>query len=483
MAMNESVWLNNFKRKKSDIRAPEKFTVSRLLDWSWSRLITLLVSDLLALAIAWQGARYLNQFYSPIPPQLVWWTWFGLPSPFWLFSSLIILAFTQAGLYTSSSQWKNYLELGKITSAVYLGSLVLSYFYDPKLDPPRSLFFTAWLSSIFLLIGFRLIATVILKQCATREAPVSVFVIGDPEQIQRLCLALKKRSQYQVVGTAVTESINEGSLLKHILNASPQEVLVANLPETELASTLYWQLRRLRIPMRLIPSSREMLYRRGVPEVFAGVATLRVEPPTLGGWEYRLKRWLDIISAFFGILFILPLLAAIAIAIYICSPGNPFFCQERVGLHGRVFQMWKFRTMIPNAESLQHTLEAKNQTDGVLFKIQDDPRIIPIGKFLRRTSLDELPQLFNVLAGEMSLVGPRPLPVRDVERFTPWHHHRHNVLPGITGLWQISGRSDLEDFNDVARLDLYYIDNWSFNLDLEILVETFRILFLAKGAY
>jgi len=148
-----------------------------------------------------------------------------------------------------------------------------------------------------------------------------------------------------------------------------------------------------------------------------------------------------------------------------------------------VFSMWKFRTMIPNAESLQPTLEAKNKTDGVLFKIEDDPRIIPIGKFLRRTSLDELPQLFNVLAGQMSLVGPRPLPVRDVERFTHWHHTRHNVLPGITGLWQVSGRSDLEEFNDVARLDLYYIDNWSFNLDLEILVETFRILFLAKGAY
>jgi len=139
--------------------------------------------------------------------------------------------------------------------------------------------------------------------------------------------------------------------------------------------------------------------------------------------------------------------------------------------------------MVPNADKLQAGLENQNQTNGVLFKIKEDPRIIPIGKFLRRTSLDELPQLFNVIAGQMSLVGPRSLPLRDVEHFESWHHTRQTVLPGITGLWQISGRSNLEDFDDVARLDLYYIDNWSFNLDLEILVETFRILFFAKGAY
>jgi lipopolysaccharide/colanic/teichoic acid biosynthesis glycosyltransferase len=140
--------------------------------------------------------------------------------------------------------------------------------------------------------------------------------------------------------------------------------------------------------------------------------------------------------------------------------------------------------MRPDAPQLQAALEAQNQSaDGVLFKLKDDPRITPIGAFLRRTSLDELPQLFNVILGQMSLVGPRPLPLRDVERFDPWHHVRHQVLPGITGLWQISGRSDLGEFNDAARLDLYYIDNWSLNLDLEILLQTVGIVLLGKGAY
>lgn len=140
--------------------------------------------------------------------------------------------------------------------------------------------------------------------------------------------------------------------------------------------------------------------------------------------------------------------------------------------------------MVQNAPLLQAQLEANNESkDGVLFKIKDDPRRTPLGCFLRRTSLDELPQLFNVLLGQMSLVGPRPLPLRDVERFDSWHHIRHQVMPGITGLWQISGRSKIGDFNEAARLDLYYIDNWSLNLDLEILVETVRIVLFGDGAY
>ena len=153
-------------------------------------------------------------------------------------------------------------------------------------------------------------------------------------------------------------------------------------------------------------------------------------------------------------------------------------------MHGKAFQMWKFRTMIPDAATIQDKLEAQNQTtDGIMFKIKQDPRITPIGHFLRRTSLDELPQLFNVLLGQMSLVGPRPLPIRDVQRFESWHHIRHQVLPGITGLWQISGRSEIESFDDAARLDLYYIDNWSLNLDLDISIETVRIVLFRKGAY
>jgi exopolysaccharide biosynthesis polyprenyl glycosylphosphotransferase len=179
-----------------------------------------------------------------------------------------------------------------------------------------------------------------------------------------------------------------------------------------------------------------------------------------------------------------PILLAIAIIVKLDSPGPFFYKQERVGLHGRRFKALKFRTMYINADQLQKELEARNEMqDGVLFKMKDDPRITKVGKFLRRSSLDELPQLFNVLLGEMSLVGPRPLPLRDVQKFSEHHFIRQEVLPGITGLWQVSGRSNITSFEEVVRLDTFYIENWSIWLDMQILLRTALVLLQKKGAY
>ena len=480
--------MDNFPDKTrkllSDIRAPSKFSLFHLSGWQWKQGLVLLLSDILALAIAWQIARYLNQFYSPIPPQLVWWKWFGIPSLFWIFAALTLIFFAYGGLYNALTQSQNYVRTLQLVSLVYLLSLVLSYFYDPKLDPPRSLFFTAWFSSIFFVLGFRLLITLILRQFEQTQTKVMVFIIAPGIRLKKLAEILQSRSHYQIVGAALSSTANSPNTFQAIIESGALEVLAEDLPPSELASTLYWQLRRSGIHLRLIPSSLEMLHRRGVSEIFAGLPTLRVETPLLLGWDYRLKRCIDLIGALMGVIILSPLFLGIAIAIKLSSPGSVFFRQERIGLHGKVFQMWKFRTMIPNAETLQANLEAQNQAqDGIMFKIKQDPRIIPIGHFLRRTSLDELPQLFNILLGQMSLVGPRPLPLRDVERFESWHHIRHQVLPGITGLWQISGRSDIEDFDDAARLDLYYIDNWSLNLDLDILIETVRIVLFGQGAY
>lgn len=467
----------------TDLRSPRPLKLSQVLNWPWHRIGALLLSDILALAIAWRIAAHFNQFYSPIPAPLVWWHWLGLPSLFWVFATIALLVLAEAGLYSSRTQWKNYLEAGKLVSFVYLFSLVVSYFYDPKLDAPRSLFFTAWFGSVALVIGFRLVTTLILRQFEQTQPPIPVFLIAPADRLPRLASIVKRRSHYNVVGAALSSTANSSSTLQSVIASQAQEVIAERLPESELASGLYWQLQRRGVTLRLLPSSREMLHRRGLPEVFAGLPTLRIAEPLSRGMEYRLKRWLDVIGAFLGVVGLSPLFLGIAIAIKLTSPGPVFFRQERMGLNHQIFQVWKFRTMALNAPQLQAQLESQNQANGVMFKLKHDPRVTPLGRFLRRTSLDELPQLLNVLMGQMSLVGPRPLPLRDIERFQSWHHIRHHVLPGITGLWQVSGRSDLDDFDDVARLDLHYIDNWSLNLDLEILVETVRIVLFGRGAY
>jgi exopolysaccharide biosynthesis polyprenyl glycosylphosphotransferase len=195
-----------------------------------------------------------------------------------------------------------------------------------------------------------------------------------------------------------------------------------------------------------------------------------------------LKRAADVAAAALGLLALLPLMLAIALAIRLTSPGPILFSQIRYGLNRRKFRMYKFRTMVCDAEALQDQLEHLNEAAGPVFKIREDPRITPLGRFLRRTSLDELPQLFNVLRGDMSLVGPRPLPLRDVQHFTQGSlMRRFSVLPGLTGLWQVSGRSDL-GFDDWITLDLRYIDQWSLGLDLKILWRTLPAVLKGAGA-
>jgi exopolysaccharide biosynthesis polyprenyl glycosylphosphotransferase len=200
-------------------------------------------------------------------------------------------------------------------------------------------------------------------------------------------------------------------------------------------------------------------------------------------WQMLAKQLLDFVGALVLLVVCSPILLGVALAIKLTSPGPVMFRQQRSGLNGSPFSIYKFRTMVTNAEQFKHELAAMNEMSGPVFKVTNDPRVTRIGKWLRKSSLDELPQLFNVVRGEMSLVGPRPLPVDEVKRFNDLAHRRRlSVKPGITCLWQISGRNKIVDFKDWVRLDLQYIDNWSFWLDIVILLRTVPVVVLGTGA-
>jgi lipopolysaccharide/colanic/teichoic acid biosynthesis glycosyltransferase len=195
-----------------------------------------------------------------------------------------------------------------------------------------------------------------------------------------------------------------------------------------------------------------------------------------------LKRVADVVGALGGLAVLSPILLSVAILVKLTSPGPILFRQNRVGTDEKVFSFYKFRSMYEDAGRRQEELEQQNEADGVVFKMRDDPRVTPVGRFLRRWSIDELPQLVNVLKGQMSLVGPRPLPVRDFQLMEEVHKRRLGAVPGMTGYWQISGRSDLS-FEEMVRLDLYYIENWSLSFDLKIILRTLGAVLRHEGAY
>jgi exopolysaccharide biosynthesis polyprenyl glycosylphosphotransferase len=195
-----------------------------------------------------------------------------------------------------------------------------------------------------------------------------------------------------------------------------------------------------------------------------------------------LKRCLDVAGALVGLTITAGLSPFIALAIRIESPGPILFGQKRVGQNGRLFTCWKFRSMFADAEERKRELMTRNEVRGAMFKMKDDPRVTKVGKFLRKASLDELPQFWNVLYGEMSLVGTRPPTPDEVARYENWQRRRISIKPGVTGLWQVSGRNQIKDFDEIVRLDLQYIDNWSLLFDIRIILRTVKVVFLREGS-
>jgi exopolysaccharide biosynthesis polyprenyl glycosylphosphotransferase len=271
------------------------------------------------------------------------------------------------------------------------------------------------------------------------------------------------------------------SALERLVDAYAVDELVIALPahRREAISAVLARGFERPVKVKLLPDAAEILPRCVAVEQFAGRAFLGFVASARVTW---VKRALDLVVTSLSLLALGPVMLAIACLIKLDSPGPVFYRQERVGKNGRRFQMIKFRSMRPDADRLLASLQSQNEASGPLFKIRNDPRVTRVGHVLRRLSLDELPQVFNVLNGDMSLVGPRPPLASEVARYEDWQLGRLGAVPGMTGLWQVSGRSELP-FHDMVRLDLDYIRNWSFGLDLQILLRTIPAVLASRGAY
>ncbi|GGV63777.1 sugar transferase [Streptomyces thermoviolaceus] len=245
---------------------------------------------------------------------------------------------------------------------------------------------------------------------------------------------------------------------------------------------LSWAVHDRGCPIVVLPGIVEVARRRMRLTSASGLTLLHIAPPISRGAPAVLKAAVDRVGALVLIVLLAPLLLALALAVRLTSPGPAFYRQIRVGRDNTPFPMWKFRTMVVDADRMKEQLAAANEHDGHMFKMRRDPRVTPLGRFLRRYSLDELPQLFNVLLGHMSLVGPRPPVPEEVVQYDPVEMRRLRVKPGLTGLWQVSGRSDLS-WHETVSLDLRYVDNWSPALDVHVMARTVRAVLSGQGAY
>jgi exopolysaccharide biosynthesis polyprenyl glycosylphosphotransferase len=331
----------------------------------------------------------------------------------------------------------------------------------------------------------------LLEQAGYRRR---ALLVGSGKHIEAVAHALAGRSRMRVdiAGyISLTPRPQNGLRSLGTLDELPavlarariQEVIIAD-PEfpQEQAVELVDLCHQRGITVQVAPTTMEILIDRAEFVPGQTVPLFKLRPPVVQGIDYALKRTFDLVLSTIGLVLLAPVLLAIAAAVKLSSSGPAIYRSVRPGMAGRPFYCFKFRTMREHSDQIQADLEPLNEKSGALFKIRRDPRLTRIGRFLRRYSLDELPQLANVIRGEMSLVGPRPLPMRDFDRLEEWHKKRYLVLPGITGLWQISGRAEL-DFDDLVRLDFLYLERWSVMLDLSILLKTIPAVLSRRGAF
>ena len=407
---------------------------------------------------------------------------------------LTVLLFARSGLYSARGERPGLSRIVSSLAQVTLVALIYAVASGSEFSSYYifygSLFFAVIYISL-LRVGYEKVTGALLRAAGYQRRAV---LVGSGEHIEAVGHALRDAAHptVKVVGfISLTPRPNNGLLSLGTLDELAQVIHRHRIDEVIIADPDFPQPQAVElvdvahsagVRVRIAPSTMELLVHRAEFVPGEAVPLFELKPPVFEGFDFFVKRTFDLVGASLLLVVLSPVLAAIALAVRLSSRGPVIYRSSRPGIGGAPFQCLKFRTMYRDADQRQADLESLNEATGALFKMRHDPRMTPVGRFLRRYSLDELPQLFNVVRGEMSLVGPRPLPERDFQRLEEWHKKRYLVTPGITGLWQVSGRSEL-DFDDLVRLDFLYLERWSVFLDLSILVKTVPAVLSRRGAF
>ena len=475
-----------------DVRAPELLSLRALQKrYHFRRLLSALC--LLAIDLgAVTAALFLTRNVRTVGLE-------DLPMPG---SALLLVLFigilAAFGLYGMHERRRNWRHVAGAAGLVLLASLVAQQLTAAW---PLTTVLLTWAIAVGLSITLRLLYDLCLRLVLGCDPTARrIIFLGSPEAMESFSAAWREhttatRRTHEVGLVTDRQATPEqgdrsmrclGSLddLETIVERErPDELVIIDYDVERTRMTEIVELcRDRRLTLKL--TSLELRFGEASTTIVDGCAqpVFVAHPDTARGLGWLVKRWLDVTVAAVLLALLAPLFAAVAVAVKLTSPGPVFFTDRRIGLGERVFDCYKFRTMRSDAPALQAQLEAQNEADGAIFKLRDDPRVTSVGRVLRKLSIDELPQLINVLRGDMSLVGPRPLPMRDNGLMEATAKRRHVVLPGITGMWQVSGRSDTS-FDDMIDLDFAYIDSWSIWLDLRIIARTFKAVFASEGAY